>query len=91
MQVAVLWVGYVGWCLSLFWRMGGVLLGVGSFCRCCCCLNGFVLLNKRVHASLAAANLVTGLDIIFDCWGFTLYVHGGVQVGVLFGDWCVFR
>jgi hypothetical protein len=93
-RVAGLWIGCVGCYLSLCWCVGDMLLVVDSFCRLCFCLSGFELLNMRFQASLAAANRVTGSDIMFDHWGFTLYLHGGMFVGVLCGvlcgDWCVF-
>ena len=36
---------------------------------------GFVLLNRRVNAALAAANRVVVSDIIFNCWGVALDFH----------------
>jgi hypothetical protein len=65
--------GCCSWeCRVLFW--------VDEFLRLfrCCCRIGFALLNRRVHAALAAANRVAGLDVIFNYWGVAFDFHEDV-------------
>ena len=69
-------------CADWFRLLCGALWWLREFCLWLCCRNGLVLLNKRVHAALAAVNRDAGSDDIFDCWGGTLNVHMEILVKV---------